>query len=109
MAAPPNKTFIEGQIITQHNVDLQNKDQRAQYAYVMLNQYDFQGSTGAMPNVTWAAPTGLNFDFNPSNGELHYNSTAYSSLAPDKKREFFQYLPKFIVQCMKAYDDTYNL
>jgi hypothetical protein len=108
MAGPTNKTFIEGQIITQHNVDLQNKDQRAQYAFVMLNQYDWQG-TGPMPTVVWTAPTGFNFDFNPSNGELVYNSTAYSSLAPDKKREFFQYLPKFIVQCMKAYDDTYSL
>ena len=108
MAGPTNRTFIEGQIIDQHKVELQNKDQRAQMAFVMLNQYDWQG-TGPMPVVTWAAPTGFNFDFNPSNGELHYNSTAYSSLAPDKKREFFQYLPKFIVQCMKAYDDTYNL
>ena len=110
MAAPPNKTFIEGQIITQHNVDLQNKDQRALYAFVMLSQYDFQGSTGAMPSpITWTAPTGVVFQYDNGAGELQYASTAYSSLTPAQKREFFQYLPKFITICMKTYDDTYNL
>jgi len=108
MAGPTNRTFIEGQIIDQHKVELQNKNERAAMAFVMLNQYDWQG-TGPMPGVVWTAPTGVNFEYNNGLGEIYYNTIAYSGLSPDKKREFFQYLPKFIVQCMKAYDDTYNL
>ena len=110
MAAPPNKTFIEGQIITQHNVELQNKDQRALYAFVMLNQYDFQGSTGAMPSpFTWQAPNGGAFTFDTANGELAYDATIYSFLTSVQKQGFFQYLPQFVAACMKNYDVTYNL
>lgn len=108
MAGPINETFIEGQIINRHEIELQNKTQRAQMAYTMLNNYTWSVA-GVMPVVVWTAPTGSNFEYNNSYGELYYNTTGYSGLAPDKKREFFQYLPKFIVQCMKAYDDTYNL
>ena len=108
MAGLLNHTFVEGQIIDQHKVELQNKAQRAQYAYALLNAYDWNG-TGPMPAVTWVAPTGFIFYYNNSFGELYYNSTPYSGLPADQKRQFWQYLPKFIVQCMKAYDDTYNL
>lgn len=108
MAGPIDRTTLEGQILDRHEIELQNKDLRAEMAFVMLNQYNWN-SVGAMPNVNWTAPTGSDFDFNPSNGELFYGSTAYSSLTTDKKREFFQYLPKFIVECLKAYDDTYGL
>ena len=108
MPAIINEASLEFQIAEAHSVELQNKAFRAQNAYNVLFNYDFN-ALGVMPNVTWSAPTGVNFDYSSSNGELHYNSTAYSSLASDKKREFFQYLPKFIQACLDAYDDTYSL
>jgi hypothetical protein len=109
MPATLDKTTVEAQITEAHDVQLYNKAFRAQNAYNLLNQYNWEG-TGTMPSpISWAAPTGFNFDFSSSNGEIHYASTAYSSLNPAQKREFFQYLPKFITVCMKAYDDTYNL
>jgi len=104
-----DKTTIEAQILEAHDVELYNKAFRAQNAYEVLNNYDWEG-TGSMPSpISWAAPTGFNFDFSSSNSEIHYASTAYSSLTPAQKREFFLYLPKFITVCMKAYDDTYSL
>jgi len=104
-----NTTTIESQILQAHDVELQNKLNRAQSAFTDLNNYDFNG-LGPMPTpIDWTAPTGVVFRFDSSASELQYASTAYSSLTPAQKREFFQYLPKFIAVCMKAYDDTYSL
>jgi hypothetical protein len=110
MAAPiVNEASLESQIAEAHTVELQNKDFRALNAYNVLFNYDFNG-LGAMPSpINWTAPTGLIFRYDNGAAELQYDGTTYSSLTPAQKREFFQYLPKFIVQCMKAYDDAYNL
>ncbi|NCX93082.1 MAG: hypothetical protein EBX40_00180 [Gammaproteobacteria bacterium] len=109
MAAPPNRTFIEGQMLDQHAVEIQNKAQRAASAYMLLNNYNWN-STGAMPSpISWTAPTTREFRFDNSLSELYYNSTGYSSMTSQEKREFFQYLPKFIQYCLDVYDDTYNL
>jgi hypothetical protein len=109
MPAILDKTTIEAQILEAHDVELYNKAFRAQNAYEVLKQYDWEG-TGAMPTpISWTAPTGQVFQFDSSASELRYASTAYSSLTPAQKREFFQYLPKFIAVCMKAYDTNYNL
>jgi hypothetical protein len=109
MPAILDKTTIEAQILEAHDVELYNKAFRAQNAYEVLNNYDWNG-TGAMPTpIDWTAPTGVVFRFDNGAGELQYNGTAYSSLTPAQKREFFQYLPKFITVCMKAYDDSFNL
>ena len=108
MAAPPNRTFIEGQIIDHHAIDLQNKQVRADSAFIMLDTYNWNG-TGSMPPFTWTAPTGKNFTYSPGLGELEYAGTVYSGLNSDKKVEFFQYLPRFIAECMKRYDQAYNL
>jgi hypothetical protein len=109
MPAIINEASLEFQIAEAHSVELQNKTFRAQNAYNLLSQYDWQG-TGAMPSpINWTAPTGVVFTFDNSSSELQYASTVYSSLTPAQKREFFQYLPKFITVCMKAYDDNYNL
>jgi hypothetical protein len=104
-----DKTTIEAQILEAHNVELQNNAFRAQNAFELLNIYDWQG-TGVMPSpIDWTAPTGVVFRFDSSGSELQYGGTVYSSLTPDKRREFFLYLPRFITVCMKTYDDTYNL
>jgi hypothetical protein len=104
-----NKTVLEAQILEAHNVELQNKLNRAQNAFTLLNNYDWNG-TGAMPSpIDWTAPTGVVFRFDSSSSELQYAGTPYTSLTPAQKREFFQYLPKFISVCTKAYDDFYNL
>jgi hypothetical protein len=109
MPAILDKTTIEAQITEAHDVELYNKTFRAQNAYEVLKQYDWE-ATGAMPSpITWTAPTGVVFTFDNSSSELQYASTVYSSLTPAQKREFFQYLPKFISVCMKAYDTNYNL
>ena len=109
MPALINRTFVEGQIVDHHEVELQNKSQRAAAAYNLIDTYDWNG-TGVMPSpITWTSPTGKDFRFAAGTGELQYDSTAYSSLTPAQKREFFQYLPKFITECLKAYDDNYNL
>ena len=109
MAAPVNQTSQYQQIANAHSVELYNKAKAAEDAYQTLAQYDFEG-VGSMPSpITWTAPTGVVFQFDSSAGELQYASTTYSSLTPAQKREFFQYLPKFITVCMKTYDDTYNL
>ena len=108
MAGPTDHTTLEGQILDRHEIELQNKQLRAEMAFVMLNQYNWN-TVGSMPNVSWTAPTGRVFEFNPGYGELYYNNIPYSGLGPDKKREFFRYLPKFIFECLKAYDDNYGL
>jgi hypothetical protein len=108
MAGPINGTFIEGQIIKKHEIELQNKALRAQYAFALLNQYNWNG-VGAMPNVTWTAPTTFQFEYSNSYGELWYKSIPYSGLNAEQKREFWIYLPKFITICMKTYDDNYGL
>lgn len=108
MAGPINETTQEAQILARHFVELQNKQIRADAAFALLNSYNWN-STGLMPLVTWAAPTGYNFEFNPSYGELYYKGNAYSGLGSEEKRIFFQYLPKFIFECLREYDRTYNL
>jgi hypothetical protein len=108
MAAPPNNTFLEGQIFTLHNAELYNKEHRASSAYSLLDQYNFEG-TGTMPSVTWVDPLGNNWNFTPGSGEIGFAGTPYTGLNPSQKRVFFQYLPKFIQVCLDAYDDNYNL
>jgi len=109
MPAILDKTTIEAQITEAHDVELYNKDFRAQNAYEVLNQYNWEG-TGAMPSpIDWTAPTGVVFRYDNSSGELQYASTVYSSLSSAQKRDFFQYLPKFIQACLDAYDNAYLL
>jgi hypothetical protein len=110
MPAPiVNPTSIEKQIAEAREVELQNKAFRALSAYNLLFSYDWNG-TGPMPNpIEWTAPSGEPFRFEAGSGELQYNGTPYSSLGPTQKRNFFQYLPKFIKFCLDVYDETYNL
>lgn len=109
MPAVINQAAIEAQMLNAHSVDLQNKAFRAQNAYNLLIQYDWNG-TGAMPSpIEWTAPTGLVFRYENGAGELQYASTVYSSLSSAQKRDFFQYLPKFIQACLDAYDNAYLL
>lgn len=108
MAAPPNNTFIEGQMLVQHSVDLQNKEKRALSAWQLLSNYNWN-STGSMPDLEWTCPNGNAFLFSSSNGEIHYKGQPYSSLNSEQKKEFFQYLPKFIKKCLDNYDHQYNL
>ena len=109
MPAIISQTAIEAQMLNAHSVDLQNKAFRAQNAFELLSNYDFNGS-GAMPTpIDWTAPTGLVFRYENGAGELQYNGTAYSSLTSAQRRDFFQYLPKFIQACLDAYDNAYSL
>lgn len=109
MAAPVNQTSQYQQIANAHSVELYNKAKAAEDAFQTLVQYNFEG-LGLMPSpINWTAPTGVVFTFDSSSSELQYASTVYSSLTSAQKREFFQYLPKFITVCMKAYDDFYSL
>ena len=108
MAAPPNKTFLEGQMLVQHSSELYNKDFRAISAYLLLDQYNWQG-TGTLPSVSWIDPQGNHWDFVPGSGEISFGGTAYSGLNSAQKRNFFQYLPKFVQACLDAYDDAYSL
>jgi hypothetical protein len=109
MAAPINQTSQYQQIANAHSVELYNKAKAAEDAFQTLVQYNFEG-LGLMPSpINWTAPTGVVFTFDSSSSELQYASTVYSSLTSAQKREFFQYLPKFITVCMKAYDDFYSL
>jgi hypothetical protein len=110
MPAPViNTTSIENQIAEAHEVELQNKAFRASNAYTILNNYNWNG-VGQMPNpIDWTAPTGESFRFDSGAGELQFSGTLYSSLNAEQKRNFFQYLPKFIKVCMNRYDDNYNL
>jgi hypothetical protein len=109
MPATLNQKSQYQQIANAHSVELYNKTKAAEDAYLTLALYNFEG-VGSMPSpITWTAPTGVVFQFDSSAGELQYASTVYSSLTSAQKREFFQYLPKFITVCMKAYDDFYSL
>jgi hypothetical protein len=109
MAAPVNQTSQYQQIANAHSVELYNKAKAAEDAFQTLAQYDFEG-LGLMPSpINWTAPTGVVFTFDSSSSELQYASTGYSSLTSAQKRDFFQYLPKFIQACLDAYDDAYSL
>ena len=109
MPAPVyNDGQTETRILDNHTIELKNKAQRAANAYTALETYNFNGS-GVMPTHTWTAPTGRDFTFTPGLGELEYDGAVYSSINSQKKKEFFQYLPRFIAECMKNYDLTYGL
>lgn len=108
MAAPPNRTTPEGQIIDHHFIELQNKQYRAESAYLMLEQYNWNGN-GGMPFTEWVCPTGNKFRFESGAGEIYFKDAPYSSLNSELKKEFFLYLPKFIVICLRNYDHNYNL
>jgi hypothetical protein len=107
MPSPTDKTTIESIMANNHAVELQNKSNRAAAAFTLLSNYNWN-STGSMPEINWQAPTGL-FVFNSSNGEIFYKSVAYSSLSSIEKREFFQYLPRFIKFCLEGYDNSYDI
>ena len=109
MPAILNQTSQYQQIANAHSVELYNKAKAAEDAFQTLVQYNFE-SVGSMPTpIDWTAPTGVIFRFDSSSTELQYGGTAYSALTPAQKREFFQYLPKFIQFCLETYDDTYSL
>jgi hypothetical protein len=108
MPTPVNRTTFEGIIIDQHDVELQNKADRASSAFNLLNNYSWNG-TGGMPVFTWTAPNGADFTYDGTNGELQYEGTNYTALSSLEKQGFFQYLPAFIAACMKYYDVHYNL
>jgi hypothetical protein len=110
MPAILNETFIEGQLMQQHAINVANQTQRAQAAFDLLSNYDYLGITGAMPSpISWDDPTSVQYVFNTSNSEITWGGNAYSTLIAEEKRAFFQYLPKFIQHCLEVYDDTYNL
>jgi len=108
MPAPKDKTTIESQMLTQHNVELETKAFRAANAYNLLEQYNWQG-TGNIPNFSWTCPLGNDFAFSPGAGEILLDGSPYSTLNSSKKRIFFQYLPKFIQACLDFYDENYGL
>ena len=108
MPIPLNRTTPEAIIIDQHEVELQNKNNRAFSAFNLLDTYSWNG-TGGMPAFTWKAPNGADFTYDTLNGDLQYKGTNYSALSSLDKQGFFQYLPAFIAACMKNYDVTYSL
>lgn len=110
MPAILNETFIEGQLMQQHAINVANQTQRADSAFTLLKSYDYLGSTGAMPSpISWSDPTGITYEFVASASELNWSGNAYSTLIAEEKRAFFLYLPKFIQHCLEVYDDNYNL
>jgi len=108
MAAPLNKSSEYFQITQAHSVELLNKNKMAEDAYQAIEQYNFEG-TGTLSSHSWTDPTGRVYSYTSGAGEISFDGTAYSSLNPINKRAFFVYLKKFISQCMKRYDEEYNL
>jgi hypothetical protein len=80
----------------------------AQTAFDQLRAYNYLGTTGSMPTVSWICPEGGEFLFDSSSSELQYDGTLFSSLAPSRRRIFFKYLNHFVRECMIRYDNDYN-
>lgn len=111
MAAPVDKSSRAYEITQAHTIELLNKTKRANDAYLALAQYDFEG-TGAFATggpFNWTDPLGNVYQFSNGAGEILLNGAAYSALSSADKQQFFMYLDKFIVACMKQYDIDYSL
>lgn len=98
----------EKKVLDANDRYLQNYVVRENNSYNYVFNYTF-GGVGAMPNHTWTAPSGNVFVFNTSFGQFEMDTTAFSSLTADKKVIFFRYLQKFVGECIKNYNLTYNL
>jgi hypothetical protein len=111
MAAPADKSSRAVQITQAHTIELLNKTKRANDAYFALAQYDFNGIGvfAAAAPFDWTDPVGNVYRFSNGAGEILLNGNAYSALSSADKQQFFMYLDKFIVACMKQYDIDYNL
>ena len=103
-----NSQNPETKVLEKNNQYLQNYAIRAGNAFTLLSNYNFNGS-GAMPDFTWVSPNGASFEYININGELSLNSVGFTSLSPPDKRIFFQYLTKFVGECIKNYNETYGL
>lgn len=94
-----------------HTVELQTKDNRAQAIWYDLNNYDYDPLTAThpMPHFDWNIPTTqVMISFDSGNGEMYYDGHGYSSLTTGQKQQFWQWIDKFIVACMKNYDKVYG-
>lgn len=108
MPAILNIANPEKKVLDANDRYLQNYLTRENNAYQYLINYTFVGG-GGMVNHTWTAPSGNVFVFDTSGGGFSMDATAFSSLAVDKKVIFFRYLQKFVGECIKNYNLTYNL
>lgn len=98
----------EKKVLDANDRYLQNYVARENNSYNYVFNYTFGGS-GAMPNHTWTAPSGNFFRFDTSFGQFEMDSTAFSSMSANQKKIFFRYLQKFVGECIKNYNETYNL
>jgi hypothetical protein len=94
-----------------HSVELQTKDNRAQTIYNNLQSYDYDpvSATHPMPGWGYIIPTNKKIIvYEPGVGEMILDSTVYSSLTPEEKVIFWQWIDKAIVYGMKEYDKAYG-
>ena len=108
MPAILNIASPEKKVLDANDRYLQNYFTRENNAYVYLINYSF-GGVGGMVNHTWTAPSGNVFAFDTLGGGFSMDTTAFSSLTTDEKVIFFRYLQKFVGECIKNYNLTYNL
>lgn len=107
MPAPTNIANPEKKVLDANDRYLQTYFNRENNSYNYLLSYDYDGSS-PMVNHTWTAPSGNVFDFDTSGG-FSMDTTPFSSLTTDEKVIFFRYLQKFVGECIKNYNLTYNL
>lgn len=106
---PLNPTRIKAKDqLDNHTVELRLRSERAATIFYYLDTYN--PGPGAMPIVEWNTPTtGSPFLYKSTNGELYFEGLPYNSLTTEQAREFWQWVDKFVVVCMKAYDKEYGL
>ena len=105
--------FFESRIKTtdqlnNHTTELSLKDQRSQDVYFWLSNYN--PGFGPMPYFSWTIPTIKSvIEYGPTFSEITFDGDPYSTLTPEQKRHFWQWIDKFVVACMKNYDEVNNL
>jgi len=107
MPAPSNTQSPEKKILDANDVYLETWFVRENNAYTYLSNYTFNGNT--MIAHTWTAPSGDTFVFDVVNGDILMNSLAGGTLNASQRVAFFRYLPKFVGECLKNFNQFYGL
>lgn len=106
MPAPLNTQSPEKRILDANTVNNETWFTRENNAWIYLNNYQFNGQP--MVNHTWTSPSGNVFVFDPAGSDITMDGNAGGTLNATQRIIFFRYLPRFVGECLRNYNQTYS-
>lgn len=105
-ATNPKDKFYR--IVTDHALSYFEVSDEFTQAFYRLQNYN--PGYGPMIDVDWINPvTGNKITYKASNGQLVFNGNPISVVSGADRREVYLNLTRFMIYCMRAYDDAYGL